>query len=249
MKSFRQYLSEKLILFNNGARYGQIVIMAGGVGSGKSYIARNLLETDKFKTIDVDAWKEAFIKLKKYPAWENFSFKDPSSVSRLHLWIMKTGIRNRILDLLFDKNRNREILPNLLFDISLGSPKQLTEIVDLATEAGYHPQNIHLVYVITDWEIALNRNRARERTLPDSVVLKTLQMAGNSIMTLLHSSIHSEFNGAVKVVVANTSVPVYVTIKKEGRPLESPHEWEPILKNLIDKNLAGMPSGKDVGDQ
>lgn len=249
MKSFRQYLSEKLILFNNGARYGQIVIMAGGVGSGKSYVAKNLLETDKFKTIDVDAWKEAFIKLKRYPDWEKFSFKDPSSVSRLHLWIMKTGIRDRILDLLFDKTRNKEILPNLLFDISLGSPKQLTEIVDLATEAGYHPENIHLVYVITDWENALNRNRARERTLPDSVVLKTLQMAANSIMTLLHSSIHAEFNGAVKVVVSNTTPPIYLTIKKEGRALESGGQWEQELKNLIDKNLTGMPSGKDVGEQ
>lgn len=30
MKNFQQYLQEKLILINNGAKYGQIVILAGG---------------------------------------------------------------------------------------------------------------------------------------------------------------------------------------------------------------------------
>ena len=30
-----QQLDEKLIMFNNGARYGQIVFLAGGAGSGK----------------------------------------------------------------------------------------------------------------------------------------------------------------------------------------------------------------------
>ena len=38
-EALQQYkeLNEKLILFNNGKRYGQIVFMAGGAGSGKGF--------------------------------------------------------------------------------------------------------------------------------------------------------------------------------------------------------------------
>ena len=32
-----QYLEEKLIMYNQGKRYGQIVFLAGGAGSGKGF--------------------------------------------------------------------------------------------------------------------------------------------------------------------------------------------------------------------
>ena len=58
-----QYLEEKLILYNQGKRYGQIVFLAGGAGSGKGFAIRNFMEKEKFKVRDVDAWKTAFMKL------------------------------------------------------------------------------------------------------------------------------------------------------------------------------------------
>ena len=54
---YRQ-LEEKLILFNNGARYGQIVFLAGGAGSGKGFAIKNFMEGNKFKIRDVDEWKK-----------------------------------------------------------------------------------------------------------------------------------------------------------------------------------------------
>ena len=42
-----QQLEEKLIMFNNGARYGQIVFLAGGAGSGKGFALSNFMENDK----------------------------------------------------------------------------------------------------------------------------------------------------------------------------------------------------------
>ena len=36
-QTLKQNLEEKLIMPNNGARYGQVVFMAGGAGSGKGY--------------------------------------------------------------------------------------------------------------------------------------------------------------------------------------------------------------------
>jgi len=58
-----KYLEEKLILYNQGKRYGQIVFLAGGAGSGKGFAIRNFMEKEKFKVRDVDAWKTAFMTL------------------------------------------------------------------------------------------------------------------------------------------------------------------------------------------
>ena len=58
-----QYLEEKLIMYNQGKRYGQIVFLAGGAASGKGFAIRNFMEKEKFKVRDVDAWKTAFMTL------------------------------------------------------------------------------------------------------------------------------------------------------------------------------------------
>ena len=57
MRSFKQHLEEKVIVLGRGARYGQVVFLAGGAGSGKGFAISNFLEGTKFKVRDVDAWK------------------------------------------------------------------------------------------------------------------------------------------------------------------------------------------------
>jgi len=41
-KESQEYLEEKLVLINNGKKYGQIVFLAGGAGSGKGFASDNL---------------------------------------------------------------------------------------------------------------------------------------------------------------------------------------------------------------
>ena len=48
MISFRQYLEEKLIMYTQGKRYGQIVFLAGGAGSGKGFAIANFMEKEKY---------------------------------------------------------------------------------------------------------------------------------------------------------------------------------------------------------
>ena len=43
-----QYLEEKLIMYNQGKRYGQIVFLAGGAGSGKGFAISNFMEKEKY---------------------------------------------------------------------------------------------------------------------------------------------------------------------------------------------------------
>ena len=67
-----QLLDEKLIMFNQGKNYGQVVFMAGGAGSGKGFAQSKFMEKNKFKVRDVDEWKKAFMKLSKDPRFSNY---------------------------------------------------------------------------------------------------------------------------------------------------------------------------------
>ena len=40
-KLFEEFLEEKLIMLSNGKKYGQIVFLAGGAGSGKGFAMFN----------------------------------------------------------------------------------------------------------------------------------------------------------------------------------------------------------------
>ncbi len=86
MKPFKEfnesleYLEEKLLLINNGKKYGQIVFLAGGAGSGKGFASTNFMEKEKFKVRDVDEWKTAFMKIgalkNKYPEIKGLNLKN-----------------------------------------------------------------------------------------------------------------------------------------------------------------------------
>ena len=64
LKDYKAFqLVEKQILYNNGAKYGQIVFLAGGAGSGKGFAVQHFMQGSEFKIRDVDELKIAFQKL------------------------------------------------------------------------------------------------------------------------------------------------------------------------------------------
>ena len=64
LKDYKAYqLVEKQILYNKGAKYGQIVFLAGGAGSGKGFAVQHFMQGSEFKVRDVDKLKIAFQKL------------------------------------------------------------------------------------------------------------------------------------------------------------------------------------------
>ncbi len=135
-----QYLEEKLIMYNQGKRYGQIVFLAGGAGSGKGFAIKNFMEGEKFKIRDVDEWKKAFMKLadtkKMYPTIQNLSLKDPKSVYKLHMFVKKKNIKDKSLDLLL-RDANTRHLPNIMFDITMKDASDIGDVIPKLVEAGY----------------------------------------------------------------------------------------------------------------
>ena len=54
MKSFKQYLEERQIVPGRGKRNGQVIILAGGAGSGKSFAISQFIAANDYKIINPD---------------------------------------------------------------------------------------------------------------------------------------------------------------------------------------------------
>ena len=206
MISFRQYLEEKLIMYNQGKRYGQIVFLAGGAGSGKGFAIANFMEKEKFKIRDVDEWKKAFQTLADtkgvYPEIQGLKLSNPKDVYKLHTFVRNKGIKDKTLDLLLqDSNTNR--LPNIMFDITMKDANDIEDVLPKLIEAGYDSKNIHLTWVLTNYAVAIVNNRNRERVVPEDIMLLSHEGAAKSMYEVIKGKLPRGLNGGVRVVLNN----------------------------------------------
>lgn len=265
-EGFRQYLEEKLIIYNNGANYGQVVFLAGGAGSGKGFAITNFMQGDKFKVRDVDEWKQAFRKLAalgqgkhgKVAFVQVFGgskiekalifddkksaiahaktmtqktrvrtlseigktnpLKDPADVFSLHMYVQKLGIKNKTLDLLLANAREGR-LPNLIFDITAKSPKDITKVVPDLLAVGYNPKDIHLTWVLTKFEVAVQQNATRDRVVPSDILLKTHEGAATTMFDIVKGNVPKGVDGGVYVILSGKDHTIFWT-DKAGKTLK-----------------------------
>jgi hypothetical protein len=242
-----QPLLEKLIMYNNGKRYGQIVFLAGGAGSGKGFAINNFMEGDKFKIRDVDELKLAFQKLdqlnkftiddlmKKYGGNisekdmdliqktvidKGYSLKDldlrtPEHVYALHVMVRATGAKNKTLDLILD-NAKEGTLPNILFDTTFADMDDMNTYIPMLTKVGYQTRDIHVTWVLTNYEIAIQNNANRKRVVPKDILLKTHRGAARTIVQLVKTGFPKEVDGGIYVVLNNPQNTMYITNPKTG---------------------------------
>ena len=201
-----QYLEEKLILYNQGKRYGQIVFLAGGAGSGKGFAIRNFMEKEKFKVRDVDAWKTAFMTLAdttdKYPEIKGLNLKNSKDVVKLHQFVKDKGIKEKSLDLLL-RDVNARHAPNVIFDITMKDTSNIDAVIPKLLEVGYNPKNIHLTWVLTNYAVAILNNRNRERVVADDIMLLSHEGAATSMYEVIKGKLPRGLNGGVRVILNN----------------------------------------------
>lgn len=270
MKSFKKVLSEqqllqeKLILINNGKKYGQIVFLAGGSGSGKGFARDNFMEGEKFKVRDVDEWKKTFIKINKvkdkFPELKGMDLKKPEDVRKMHDFILKRGIKDKVMDAMLSQMKNKETLPNLMFDITFNDVKKVKKMLPDLLNAGYNPANIHLVWVLQNYEIALKQNKERERIVPDDIMFSTHEGSGQTLYDLLAGKSKSliQLNGSIHVILNNPKNTIffknekdtekkvikdfkYLTLKKRGKPILKHHI---VMKELFFWIIQSIPKGE-----
>ena len=272
MLNFKQYLEEKLIMYAQGKRYGQIVFLAGGAGSGKGFAIKNFMEGDKFKIRDVDEWKKAFMKLAdtrgQFPEIKGLKLKNPRDVYKLHMFVKEKGIKDKSLDLLL-QDANSERLPNIMFDITMKDANDIGDVLPKLVEAGYDAKNIHITWVLTNYAVAIVNNRNRERVVPEDIMLLSHEGAATSMYDVIKGKLPRGLNGGVRVILNNTENTIkwvdpdtkkpmltkqgnikvkdftYLTFKKEGKSM-GPESG--VKKQLLGWIAANVPKTKLTKD-
>jgi dephospho-CoA kinase len=241
-------LEEKLILYNNGAKYGQVVFLAGGAGSGKGFAISNFMQGEDFKIRDVDELKIAFQKLddlgkftmdallKKYGSniserdmdliqknvidkgysLKDLNLKTPEHVYALHVMVRASGVKNKTLDLLLD-GAAQNTLPNILIDSTFADMDDMTGYIPKLIKAGYTTRNIHVTWVLTNYEIAIQNNKKRARVVPEDILLKTHRGAAQTVFALFKKGFPKEVDGGVYVVLNNPQNTMFIVDPKTGQ--------------------------------
>ncbi|AFC22334.1 hypothetical protein [Escherichia phage UPEC03] len=271
MKSFKDFtsLDEALITFGGKAypKFGQVVILAGGAGSGKGFTLEKLLGIEGI-TLDVDALKKlvmgstklaAEIKAKTGHDVKTMNLKNPDNVATLH---------HVIADVFNVSNKNQARVyagiaaapedrkPNLIFDVTLKSMSKLASIARDVEALGYQKENIHIVWVMNDVHIAMQQNLKRDRVVPKEILMDThegaaLTMAkilnmGDSLKQYMDGDIWISFNkvgidSEIKKSDKGGMFVVksnYIKVKAKGKPQKSIDQLD---KELVAKVAAYAP--------
>jgi hypothetical protein len=284
-------------MLNNGRKDGQIVFLAGGAGSGKGFAASNFMEKEKFKVRDVDEWKKTFMALadiidkpekhakmmragSKIPKGEydeirGLDLKKPADVGKLHMFVKKLNLKNKTLDVMLDQLKDRKKLPNIMFDITAKDTKDVEQFMPRLLKAGYNPANIHLVWVLTDYEIAIKQNADRERVVASDIMLATHQGASETVYKYvtgkgkkmaINGEIHVILNNKENTVMFTPSSndrtskisgkvngPVvkdftYLTLKKRGKPMTKEDKVMKQLYHWVINNIPKSDFQKALSD-
>jgi hypothetical protein len=260
-------LLEKLITFGKTAypKFGHILIMAGGGGSGKGFIKDKLIGMEGFN-FDVDELKRlaaitpAIVKKVKDELGVDIKslysdMKNPDNVSRLHYIVadflrLDSGKQKTLFSSILTANPERK--PNIIFDVTLKDFRKLQTITDAAKMLGYDPKNIHLVWVVQDIEVAKKLNQERDRTVPVEILINTHRGASQTMHDIIEMGENLKKYLDGRVFIAFNKVGVDSQIQKsEIEPTAHSQGFKPIGKKgpqkgfyIVDANYIMI---KDVG--
>jgi len=263
LKDYKAFqLIEKQILYNNGAKYGQIVFLAGGAASGKSFAVQHFMQGSEFKVRDVDELKIAFQKLDALGKFttqdllakygDNISEEDKELIQReltdknikmselnlktdrhvliLHVLVRATGIKNKTLDLMLAGAQKGQ-LPNIIFDSTFKEVSDMTDVLPRLLAAGYEPKNIHVSWVLSNYQIALKKNKTRDRVVPEDTVLLTHVGAARTVYDLITKSMPSSVQGGIYVILNNKENTIYILDPKTNKPYRDKKD-NPVIKDF-----------------
>jgi shikimate kinase len=142
-----------------------VVFMVGGPGSGKSSILEELGLINKgYRLVNQDPYLEKYIKDSGLASDEKTYNKEERSLRAKLGWKARKAAEE-------DLARNTAAKESMVVDGTGASYKATTKKMKALEDAGFE---IHMVFVNTSKDVAVQRNRARaERSLADFIVTKT----------------------------------------------------------------------------
>jgi len=146
---------------------------------------------------------------------KTMDLKNPNHVYALHVLVKAMDIKDKSLVNMLGAAKNPEALPNIMFDITAKEIADITEVLPQLLAVGYKSNNIHLVWVLSNYQVAIKANQERDRVVPADILLKTHIGAGNTIWGLVTKALPKDMNGRVDVVLNNRENTIPYTEKDE----------------------------------
>lgn len=131
------------------------------------------------------------------------NLKNPNNVAALHYIVDSMGLKDKWLINMLSGKTNKETLPNLLFDITAKKVSSISDVIKPLVDAGYDPKNIHLIWVLTNYHLAVKQNKDRARVVPDDILLGTHEGAAKTIWGILTKGLPKGLNGRIDVILNN----------------------------------------------
>ena len=226
MKTF-QDLQEGL----NDPNIFKAFFLAGGPGSGKSYVVRKTTGGTGLKIVNSD---DAFEKLLKDAG---LSLKMPPEEEK-----PRDVQRKRAKTL--TKKRQANYLEGRIGLIIDGTGKDYDKIAKQSNELRQLGYDTHMIFVNTSLDTALERNAARERSVPESIAIKSWRTVQSNI-----GKFSQHFRQNFLVVDNNDATedvmtPVFKQIqgllrKKVKSPLAK--QW--VMQQMKDRGITKAPKG------
>ena len=180
--------------------------------------------------------------------------KNPNNVMSLHLIVDAMGLKDKWLISMLSGKNNKETLPNLIFDITAKKVSSITSVIKPLLDAGYDANNIHLIWVLTNYHLAVKQNKKRDRVVPDDVLLLTHEGAAKTIWSILTGGLPKGLNGRIDVILNNRENTVMfkdskgnemegavkgflsLPVKKQGGSVLPEKVWKKLLYTWISDN-------------
>ena len=159
MRKFQQYITEGVY----DPSIFKAFFLAGGPGSGKSWVSTRALSGMGLKVINSDAAFES--KLKKEKMTLNFAAHDEKEI------IKRDAIRSRSKAIA--GMQLKMALEGRLGSIIDSTARDVEKISTQAANLRKIGYDIHMVFVNTSLDVALERNRGRPRSLPDAIIINS----------------------------------------------------------------------------
>ena len=186
---------------------GQVIVMAGSAGSGKNFVIDKFTDiSNKFKVLDIDEIQHLIIRskiifkrfreflIKTNSPYRHYSdqdlkdpgmFKDSEFTDTIYDFMTLNKIPHTKLGVFLRANQNKNNLPNIVLNTTFGSTQNIQNKLDAIIEAGYKPENIHLIWVVTTLDESMKRNLSRERTVAAEFVKDNYRKVVENIRGLL----------------------------------------------------------------
>lgn len=114
--------------------------------------------------------------------------KNSKDVGILHEFSKAMGYDDKFKELFFKVSRESKNKPNVIFDVTLKDIKAIDEINNYIKLGKYDKKNVHLVWILNSFDIALKQNNQRERQVSLEIMAKTHEGAALTMREILENS-------------------------------------------------------------